>query len=203
MGFLSDQRRLNVALTRARSNMIVLGHATHLSHDPVWRRLITEAREHQCCVEVTPHTFKNGLVAPVPRSSPTQAQPAPPRQSTRPAVTASAPAPASQPRAKQSVTPSPSTEPWRKRPRVETAARTPHAPPKVVPAASLLKPQAGAPRTAPPKVVPSASLLQRTAAPRPRPSTTPSAQAPTPPAVGRAHPTWLRSARPPTLPKKP
>jgi len=208
MGFLNDQRRLNVALTRARSNLIVLGDASHLCHDPVWRRLITEARTLHCCIEVAPHTFTNpAKVAARPRP----AQPEPPRPHLAPkrslepptlpqgpapkcaleSVPKRAPestpkqAPESLPKRAPESTPKQAPESVPKRPRVETV------PPKVVPSSSILK--------APPKVVPSASLLKRPAVPKPRPRTDGNA----PPTMDRAQPTWLRSARPPILPKKP
>ncbi|KAL3148087.1 hypothetical protein ABBQ38_15521 [Trebouxia sp. C0009 RCD-2024] len=40
VGFLSDRRRLNVALTRARRGLIVIGSKITLSHDPTWRSWI-------------------------------------------------------------------------------------------------------------------------------------------------------------------
>jgi senataxin len=44
-GFISDERRLNVGLTRARSSIIVLGHAGSLSHDSSWQSLIEHCRD--------------------------------------------------------------------------------------------------------------------------------------------------------------
>ncbi|MCD8194626.1 MAG: AAA domain-containing protein [Tannerellaceae bacterium] len=39
IGFLSDLRRMNVAITRARMKLIILGDATTLSHHPFYRKL--------------------------------------------------------------------------------------------------------------------------------------------------------------------
>lgn len=45
VGFLSDERRLNVAITRARFALWVLGHAATLARgDATWRRLILHAK---------------------------------------------------------------------------------------------------------------------------------------------------------------
>jgi superfamily I DNA and/or RNA helicase len=41
IGFLADVRRMNVALTRARRKLIVVGDSATLSHDPFYQRLIS------------------------------------------------------------------------------------------------------------------------------------------------------------------
>ena len=42
IGFLNDLRRMNVAMTRARMKLIIIGDSTTLSHHPFYRKLIKE-----------------------------------------------------------------------------------------------------------------------------------------------------------------
>ncbi|WEJ93722.1 ATP-dependent RNA helicase [Yamadazyma tenuis] len=51
IGFLRDPRRLNVALTRAKYGMIVLGNPRTLSRNPLWNHLLVHYRERGCLVE--------------------------------------------------------------------------------------------------------------------------------------------------------
>ncbi|KAJ2813293.1 DEAD-box type RNA helicase, partial [Coemansia furcata] len=44
VGFLSDERRMNVGLTRARKSLFVLGNADLLDSSPLWRQMIGDAR---------------------------------------------------------------------------------------------------------------------------------------------------------------
>ncbi|KAI9512406.1 AAA domain-containing protein, partial [Russula earlei] len=52
VGFLSDYRRMNVALTRARASLFVLGHCPTLERsDKTWKEIISDARERDCLIE--------------------------------------------------------------------------------------------------------------------------------------------------------
>ncbi|KAJ1799779.1 ATP-dependent RNA helicase [Coemansia sp. RSA 2399] len=51
IGFLSDPRRLNVALTRARYGIIVLGSPRALSRNPLWYELLSYYKAHGVLVE--------------------------------------------------------------------------------------------------------------------------------------------------------
>ncbi|KAJ2711106.1 ATP-dependent RNA helicase, partial [Coemansia spiralis] len=51
IGFLSDPRRLNVALTRAKYGAIVLGSPKVLSRNPLWHELLSHYKHHGVLVE--------------------------------------------------------------------------------------------------------------------------------------------------------
>ena len=50
VGFLSDARRLNVALTRARSGLVLVGDDATLGADPHWRAYLSFLRRRGCVV---------------------------------------------------------------------------------------------------------------------------------------------------------
>jgi regulator of nonsense transcripts 1 len=51
IGFLSDARRLNVALTRAKYGLVIIGNPRALSRNPLWHHLLMHYREHGILVE--------------------------------------------------------------------------------------------------------------------------------------------------------
>jgi len=73
VGFLSDVRRMNVALTRARASLFVLGHCPTLERsDKNWKDIISDARERGCLIEADVDLFMG------------RKETAPPKLSTRP-----------------------------------------------------------------------------------------------------------------------
>ena len=51
IGFLNDARRLNVALTRAKYGLIIIGNAKVLAKHPLWNRLLSDHQEQGLLVE--------------------------------------------------------------------------------------------------------------------------------------------------------
>ncbi|KAJ1968503.1 ATP-dependent RNA helicase, partial [Dimargaris xerosporica] len=62
IGFLSDPRRLNVALTRAKYGLVVLGNPRVLSRHGLWHDLLTYFKEHGCLVEGPLSSLKVSMV---------------------------------------------------------------------------------------------------------------------------------------------
>lgn len=52
IGFLSDVRRMNVALTRAKYFLFVLARCKSIEVNPYWRDLVDHARESRAVVRV-------------------------------------------------------------------------------------------------------------------------------------------------------
>jgi regulator of nonsense transcripts 1 len=62
VGFLGEPRRLNVALTRARYGLVVLGNPKVLGRQPLWAALLAHFRERGCLVEGPLNNLKPSLV---------------------------------------------------------------------------------------------------------------------------------------------
>ena len=69
IGFVADERRVNVGLTRARSSLIVIGNAKALKTDERWGNLVKQAMEDRSvlCASLVLHTvlhdFRSSLAA--------------------------------------------------------------------------------------------------------------------------------------------
>ncbi|KAL7722694.1 Upf1 domain-containing protein [Entamoeba marina] len=51
IGFLSDKKRINVALSRSKHGLIVIGNITTLQRSGVWRLFLTYCNENNCIVK--------------------------------------------------------------------------------------------------------------------------------------------------------
>ena len=61
IGFLKDKRRLNVAITRAKASLIVIGDAAALNDDESWRNLIQDVKQNGCMFPADARKFNDFL----------------------------------------------------------------------------------------------------------------------------------------------
>jgi hypothetical protein len=62
IGFLADPRRMNVALTRAKYGVIVLGNPKVLSKNALWNNLLGHFKSNDCLVEGPLNNLKQSLI---------------------------------------------------------------------------------------------------------------------------------------------
>lgn len=62
IGFLNDPRRLNVALTRAKYGIIIVGNPKVLSKQPLWNHLLNFYKERKLLVEGSLNNLKESMI---------------------------------------------------------------------------------------------------------------------------------------------
>lgn len=62
VGFLNDPRRLNVALTRAKYGIVVLGNPKVLTKQPLWNALLVHFKEHGVLVDGPLNNLKQCMI---------------------------------------------------------------------------------------------------------------------------------------------
>lgn len=78
VGFLADKRRMNVAFTRARSSMWILGNADTLSRNTIWRKVVNDARNRDMLMDGNRPLRKQDLIV-AGSTGPSSGSAAPPR----------------------------------------------------------------------------------------------------------------------------
>lgn len=62
IGFLTNAKRLNVALTRAKYGLVIVGNPKVLSRHTLWYQLLMNFKEKNCLVEGPLHNLKQSMI---------------------------------------------------------------------------------------------------------------------------------------------